>query len=87
VSAITKENIGWEQMEGVKVRLRLAGCRTHERPVSLSLGSHFPKIGELIEVSHGGRMVGAHVTSTSSPICREGGVVTYLLYAVEPEQR
>jgi len=73
-------------MEDLQVRLRLAGRKSYERPVPLSLG-HFPKIGELIGVPHGGRTLWAHVASTSSPICREGGVVTYLLHAIEPEQR
>jgi len=71
-------------MEVLQVRLRLAGRRTYARPVSLSPGIQFPKIGDVIEVPHLDRMVRAYVTATNSPICREGGVVTYLLYAIEP---
>ena len=73
-------------MEGLQVRLRLTGRRSYERPVPFSLGSHFPKVGDLIEVQYGSRMLRAHVTSTSAPLCREGGVVTYLLHAIEPEE-
>ena len=72
-------------MEVLQVRLRLAGRKTYECPVSLSPGIQFPKVGDVIEVPHSGRMVRAYVSSTNSPICREGGVVTYPLYAIEPE--
>ena len=74
-------------METIKVRLRLAGRKVYEQPVSLLLGNQLPKIGDLIEVPHGGHPVRAQVTSTSAPICREGDLVTYLVYACELENQ
>jgi hypothetical protein len=71
-------------METIKVRLRLAGRRSYEQPVSL-FGNQPPKTGDLIDVPHNGHSVRAQVTSTSSPICREGDLVTYLVYACELE--
>jgi hypothetical protein len=73
-------------METIKVRLRLAGRRIYEQPVSL-FGNQPPKTGDLIEVPHDGQSVRAQVTSTSSPICREGALVTYLVYACELENQ
>ena len=71
-------------METIKVRLRLAGRRSYEQPVSL-FGNQPPRTGDLIEIPHDGHSVRAQVTSTSSPICREGDLVTYLVYACELE--
>jgi predicted aconitase with swiveling domain len=73
-------------METIKVRLRLAGRRIYEQPVSL-FGNQPPKTGDLIDVPHNGHSVRAQVTSTSSPICREGDLVTYLVYACELENQ
>ena len=73
-------------METIKVRLRLAGRRSYEQPVSL-FGNQPPKTGDLIDVPHNGHSVRAQVTSTSSPICREGDLVTYLVYAHELENQ
>ena len=70
-------------MESTKVRLRLSGRRIHEQPIPIAVGHHPPKIGDLIEVPHDGHSVRARVTSTSSPICRDGDLVTYLVYAHE----
>ena len=72
-------------MEGVKVRLQLAGRRIYEQPIPLTLQGRLPKVGDLIEVAIAGRMVRAQVTSTSSPICRGDDLVTYLLFAREAE--
>jgi hypothetical protein len=71
-------------MEAIKVRLRLAGRRIYEQAVPL-FENQLPKTGDLIEVPHDGHAVRAQVTSTSAPICREGGLVTYLVYACELE--
>jgi predicted RNA-binding Zn-ribbon protein involved in translation (DUF1610 family) len=73
-------------MESVRVRVRLAGRRIYEQPVSLSRAQP-PKIGDLINLSHSGHMVLAQVTSTSSPICRESDLVTYLVYADELDRK
>ena len=73
-------------MDDLQVRLRLAGRTIYERPVSFSPRTRFPKTGDVIEVLYDGRVVRANVTSSSPPIYREGGMVTYILYAVEPEQ-
>ena len=72
-------------MESVQLRLRLAGHRGYEPPISLPPGD-LPHIGELIEVPLPDRIVRAQVTSTTPPICRGGDVVTYLVFATEPEQ-
>src|SRR5262245_61516273 len=74
-------------MNSVKVRLRLAGRRIYEPPVSLPVGNLPPKIGDLIEVVQGAHPVRAQVTSTCSPICKEGDLVTYLVYANELDNR
>lgn len=73
-------------MESVKVRLRLAGRKIYEQPVSLSPGHQLPKIGDLIEAPVNGRVVRAQVTSTCSPICRERDLVTYVVYASQVER-
>ena len=74
-------------MESIKVRLRLAGRRVYEPPVLVSIGNHPPRTGDLIEVPHDGHSVRAQVTSTSPPICREGDLVTYVVYAHELENQ
>lgn len=73
-------------MDGIKVRVRLAGSKVYERPVSLPLGEHLPHIGDLIEVSLLYRVVRAQVTSVSPPICRGGAQVEYYVYASEIER-
>ena len=71
-------------MEGVKIRLRLAGRKVYEQPVSLSLNGQFPSVGDLIEVPLLDRRVRAHVTATSAPICRDRDI-PYIVFASEPE--
>jgi hypothetical protein len=71
-------------MEGVKIRLRLAGSRVYEQPVSMSLDGQFPRVGDLIEVPLANRRVRAQVTATSAPICRDQ-LITYFVFASEPE--
>jgi len=75
---------GSNRMEGVKIRLRLAGRRGYEPPVSLSLGDQLPHIGDVIDVPLADRRVRAQVTATSAPICR-GPIVMYIVFANEPE--
>ena len=69
-------------MERIKIRLRLSGHRFYEQPVSLFAKQPL-KTGDFVEVPHEGQLVRAKVTSTSSPICREGAHVTYPVYADE----
>ncbi len=71
-------------MESVKVRVRLAGRRGYEPPVSLPLGDQLPHIGDVIDVPLADRKVRAEVTATSPPICR-GPLVIYFVFASEPE--
>ena len=84
---INDDRGGEGEMESTKVRLRLAGRRNYEQPVLVSFANRLPKTGDFIEVPHDGHSVWAQVTSTSSPICREGDVVTYLVYACESENQ
>ena len=71
-------------MEGIKIRLRLAGRKVYEQPISLSLDGQFPSVGDLIEVPLSDRRVRAQVTGTSAPICRDQDI-TYIVFASEPE--
>ena len=54
-------------MEDVRLRVRLAGRRGYEQPVSWD---QLPRIGDVIEVRLADRKVRAEVTATSPPICR-----------------
>jgi len=71
-------------MEGVRIRLRLAGRRVYEQPITISPGGQFPRVGDLIEVPLADRRVRAQVTATSAPICRDH-LITYVIFASEPE--
>ena len=68
-------------MEDVRLRIRFAGRRGYEQPVSWD---QLPHIGDVIEVPLAGRKVRVEVTATSPPICR-GPLVTYFVFASEPE--
>jgi hypothetical protein len=67
----------------LKVRVKLSGCHLYEQPVSLAFSNNLPNVGDLIEVPFDGRRIRARVTATSSPICRNNGSVTYVVYANE----